>query len=51
LRRRATHNRLFLTMADLTQSLRNNLCYYQTLKHRVLSLIQAAKKRTKLAAA
>jgi len=51
LRRRATHNRLFPTMADLMQSLRNNLCYYQTLKHRVLSLIQASKKRTKLAAA
>jgi transposase len=51
LRRRATHNRLFPTMAELKQSLRNNLCYYQTLKHRVLSLIQASKKRTKLAAA
>lgn len=50
LRRRATHNRLFPTMAELTQSLRNNLCYYQTLKQRVLSLIQASKKRTKLAA-
>jgi transposase len=51
LRRRATHNRLFPTMTGLKQSLRNNLCYYQTLKHRVLSLIQSAKKRTKLAAA
>jgi transposase len=51
LRRRATHNRLFLTMAGLKQTLRNNLCYYQTLKHRVLSLIQSSKKRTKLAAA
>jgi hypothetical protein len=26
--------------------LRNNLCYYQTLKQRVLSLIQSPKKRT-----
>jgi transposase len=51
LRRRATHNRLFPTMAGLTQSLRNNLCYYQTLKQRVLSLIQSSKKRTKLVAA
>jgi transposase len=51
LRRRATHNRLFPTMTALKQSLRNTLCYYQTLKHRVLSLIQASKKRTKLAAA
>ena len=51
LRRRATHHRLFPTMAELKQSLRNTLCYYQTLKHRVLSLIQSSKKRTKLAAA
>jgi transposase len=51
LRRRATHNRLFPTMAELKQSLRNNLCYYQTLKQRVLSLIQSSKKRTKLTAA
>ena len=51
LRRRATHNRLFPTMTELRQSLRNNLCYYQTLKHRVLSLIQASQKRTKLSAA
>jgi transposase len=51
LRRRATHNRLFPTMAALKASLRNNLCYYQTLKQRVLSLIQSSKKRTKLVAA
>jgi hypothetical protein len=51
LRRRAMHNRLVPTLAELRQSLRNNLCYYQTLKHRVLSLIQSSKKRTKLAAA
>ncbi len=51
LRRRATHNRLFLTLAQLKQALRNSLCYYQTLKYRVLSLIQSPKKQTKLSAA
>ena len=51
LRRRATHNRLFLTLAQLKQALRNSLCYYQTLKHRVLPLIQSPKKRTQLSAA
>lgn len=47
LRRRATHNRLFPTMDHLKQALRNSLCYYQTLKHRVLTLIQSPRKRTK----
>ncbi len=47
LRRRATHNRLFLTVTKLKQALRNSLCYYQTLRQRVLSLIQRPKKRTK----
>jgi DDE superfamily endonuclease len=51
LRRRATHNRLFQTVAQLKQTLRHSLCYYQTLKHRVLSVIQAQRKRTKLSAA
>jgi hypothetical protein len=51
LRRRATHNRRFLTMAQLKQALRNNLCYDQTLKHRVLSLIQSPLKRTQLSEA
>jgi protein-disulfide isomerase len=32
-------------------TLRNSLCYYQTLKHRVLSLIQSPRKRTHLSAA
>jgi transposase len=50
-RRRATHNRLFPTIAQLKGALRNSLCYYQTLKHRVLSLIQSSRKRTKLSAA
>jgi DDE superfamily endonuclease len=50
-RRRATHNRLFPTNTHLKQALRNNLCYYQTLQHRVLSLIQSPKKRTELSTA
>jgi DDE superfamily endonuclease len=51
LRRRATHNRLFPTMTQLKQTLRNSLCYYQTLKHRVLAAIQSSRKRTKSSAA
>jgi DDE superfamily endonuclease len=51
LRRRATHNRLFVTLAQLKQALRNTLCYDQTLKHRVLSAIRSPKKRTQLSAA
>jgi transposase len=54
LRRRATHNRLFATMAALRVTLRNNLCYYQSLRQKVLSLIESprkAKKEAKLAAA
>jgi transposase len=51
LRRRATHNRLFLTPATLKNALRNSLRYYQTLKHRVLSVIQSSRKRTKSSAA
>ena len=51
LRRRATQNRLFTTRARLKQALRNSLCYYQTLKQRVLSLIHSPKKRTQLSAA
>jgi len=50
LRRCATHNRLFLSVAELKRALWNILYYYQTLRHRVLSLIQKPKKRTKLSA-
>jgi hypothetical protein len=39
LRRRATHNRLFDTLGDLKRSLRASLCYFQTLRGRVRSLI------------
>jgi hypothetical protein len=53
-RRRATHNRLFTSMASLRATLRNNLCYFQTMRQKVLSLIESprkAKKEAKLAAA
>lgn len=39
LRRRATHNRLFDTLADLKASLRNSLRYFQTVRSRIMSLI------------
>ena len=39
LRRRATHNRLFDGLADLKRSLRASLCYYQTMRGRVRTLI------------
>ena len=50
LRRRATHDRLFQTVAALKRALRSSLCYYQTLRARVLSLIESAKNRPKLSA-
>ena len=51
LRRRATHNRLFATMAALRRALRASLCYYQTLRHKVRSLIRAPKNVAQSAAA
>lgn len=55
LRRRATHNRLFETLTELKVALRASLCYFQTLRHKLLCLIQdpkkAAKKAARLAAA
>lgn len=45
LRRRATHNRLFDTLADLKQSLRANLCYFQTMRERVKTLLQSKRKK------
>ena len=47
LRRRATHNRLFARMAELRATLRNNLCYFQTMRQKVLSLIDGLRKRKK----
>lgn len=54
LRRRATHNRLFPSMTALRTTLRNNISYFQTMKQKVLSLIESprkVKKEAKLAAA
>jgi transposase len=45
LRRRATHNRLFDTLADLKRSVRNSLCYFQTVRTRVASLVQKRFRR------
>jgi transposase len=39
LRRRATHKRLFDTLADLKRSVRASLCYFQTVCQRIRSLI------------
>ena len=39
LRRRATHNRLFDTLADLKRSIRASLCYFQTVRRRLETLI------------
>lgn len=39
LRRRATHNRLFDSLADLKRSIRNSVCYYQTVRDRIRPLI------------
>jgi hypothetical protein len=54
LRRRATHNRLFAGMAALRATLRNNISYFQTMRQKVLSLVESprkAKKEAKLATA
>ena len=49
LRRRATHNRLFDTMAQLRTALRNSLSYYHKMRHKVLSLIDSPRNVEKLA--
>ena len=46
LRRRATHNRLFDTIADLKESIRANLCYFQTIRGKVLTLINGRSKKS-----
>ena len=46
LRRRATHNRLFDTIADLKASVRANLSYFQTLRGKVLSLINGRPRKS-----
>ena len=45
LRRRATHNRLFDTLTDLKRSIRASLSYFQTMRERVKTLLQAKRKR------
>jgi hypothetical protein len=45
LRRRATHNRLFVTMAELRTTLRASLCYFHTMRHKVLSLLHSPRKQ------
>jgi transposase len=45
LRRRATHNRLFETMNALRHALRGSICYFQTYRHRLLSLIKSKRTR------
>ena len=46
LRRRATHNRLFEALKDLRGSIRASLCYFQTVRRRLRSLV--AKSYTRL---
>jgi hypothetical protein len=45
LRRRATHNRLFDTLADLKKSLRASLSYFQTMRQRVKTLLEKRRPR------
>jgi transposase len=45
LRRRATHNRLFDTIADLKASIRASLCYFQTVRAKVLSLLNGRSRK------
>jgi transposase len=45
LRRRATHNRLFDHLADLKRSIRSSLCYFQTVRGRVRSLVAKRSAR------
>jgi len=46
LRRRATHNRLFDTIADLKESVRNSLRYFQTVRGKLLTLINGRPKKS-----
>jgi transposase len=45
LRRRATHNRLFMSLADLKRSLRASLSYFQTVRGRVRGLVAKSYAR------
>lgn len=46
LRRRATHNRLFDTITDLKSSVRNSLRYFQTVRSKLLTMINGRKKKS-----
>jgi transposase len=45
LRRRATHNRLFDTLADLKRSVRASLTYFQSVPKRLLRLVNGRRKK------
>jgi len=45
LRRRATHNRLFATMAEVRTALRSSFCYFHTMRHKVLSLSHSPRRK------
>jgi transposase len=47
LRRRATHNRLFDTLAELKASVRNSLRYFQTVRSRVKQLLDGRPKKAR----
>ena len=47
LRRRATHNRLFDTLAELEASVRNSLRYFQTVRSRVKQLIDGRPRKAR----
>jgi hypothetical protein len=47
LRRRATHNRRFDTIADLKASVRHSLGYFQTVRSKLLTLINGRPKKLK----
>jgi hypothetical protein len=46
-RRRATHNRLFVSMTVLRATLRNNISYFQTMRPKVLALLDSPRKTKK----
>lgn len=47
LRRRATHNRLFDAIGALKESVRNSLRYFQTVRSRLLTLINGRPRTSK----
>jgi transposase len=47
LRRRATHNRLFETLAELKASVRNSLRYFQTVRARLRQLLTGRPKKNR----